>query len=870
MNLLVAPLIAALIGSAPQAASEASSASPTLEPVEWTNMTGVAAAPGRLTKTRETSAWDAGAVSTQAIAASNGYVEFVATEPGRAIIGLSHGDDGPGRSDVDFGVRLSGDELAVVEGGRVRRRVLLVTGDRIRVAVESGRVTYRSNGRLIYRSRAAPTFPLSVDTSFRDRTSLGGVVIAGVLERQAARSPSFDPRGSSTSGPLAVQLTSETDDARIHYDLLEGDPGPDQPWVPSGGSVSVERTAGVRARAHVDGLLASATRREVYSVGDGPTTEPVSWTRLDGVEAVGGILAKTRSTSAWDSGGVSTRGILSDDGYFEFTLTDRGKLVAGLSRGDRDTADDDVDFGFQVAGSELRIFESGRVRLDVGSVRRGDRLRVSLEAGVVRYFRNGVRLHESVAVPEFPLLVDTSIHHGASIGEAVLSGVLVDVVLAEPQADPPRGRYYAEQDVALTSEPGTSIHYSTDGGDPDASSPAVLSGGTMRVARSATIRARAFREGWLPSSVTEAAYELVAMPPVPTPLPGSYGPPIVVTLSNASPGSETRYTLDGTEPDELSSLYTGPIAIAVSTTLRARSFRSGWTPSETLSAHYEVLAEQAAAPVLDPPGGTSLGARDVRITSDTPGASIRYTIDGSEPTDASPVLASGDVLRISVSTVLKAVAWNPGLLASPLTTASYVILDDIRPALEPPGGTFTRSVRVRVLCPAPEILVHYRTDGAAPTQGDPAVACDGTITVDRSLNLTARAFLGDDASETVSGTYRIVDGVSAGPTHLLLLRRDGSVWAWGENDAGQLGDGSFEASSDPKPSLATGAVEVAAGGRHSLAVTEDGAVRAWGDGASGQLGTGHHGRFARARRRERAERSQSRRSRRGPQPGPAC
>lgn len=91
----------------------------------------------------------------------------------------------------------------------------------------------------------------------------------------------------------------------------------------------------------------------------------------------------------------------------------------------------------------------------------------------------------------------------------------------------------------------------------------------------------------------------------------------------------------------------------------------------------------------------------------------------------------------------------------------------------------------------------------------------------------------------VTGLPRIV-AVAAGATHSLALAADGTVWAWGRNEYGQLGVGrgsSFGCSPTQVPGL-RGVVAIAAGAYHSLALLADGSVLAWGSNSSGQLGDG--------------------------------
>jgi len=81
--------------------------------------------------------------------------------------------------------------------------------------------------------------------------------------------------------------------------------------------------------------------------------------------------------------------------------------------------------------------------------------------------------------------------------------------------------------------------------------------------------------------------------------------------------------------------------------------------------------------------------------------------------------------------------------------------------------------------------------------------------------------------------------ISAGNDHSLALKSDGTVWAWGSNGYGQLGNGTSNNSSTPvQISGLTGVVSIGGGAYHSIALKSDGTVWGWGRGDYGQIGNG--------------------------------
>ncbi len=86
-----------------------------------------------------------------------------------------------------------------------------------------------------------------------------------------------------------------------------------------------------------------------------------------------------------------------------------------------------------------------------------------------------------------------------------------------------------------------------------------------------------------------------------------------------------------------------------------------------------------------------------------------------------------------------------------------------------------------------------------------------------------------------------ITALAAGSYYTLALRRDGTVWGWGDSSSGQLGHGEKITTAGKVPVRVKGITQVtaiAASGMHSAAVRRDGTLWSWGYNSHGQLGDG--------------------------------
>lgn len=124
-----------------------------------------------------------------------------------------------------------------------------------------------------------------------------------------------------------------------------------------------------------------------------------------------------------------------------------------------------------------------------------------------------------------------------------------------------------------------------------------------------------------------------------------------------------------------------------------------------------------------------------------------------------------------------------------------------------------------------------KTDGSLWTWGQNHLGQLGIKTSNSDTNLTP-----------IKTNISNIIMISAGAFHTVGLKNDGSVWTWGDNEYGQLCDGTIDGVGNyvahplPQKVISSGVKAIATGWFHTLVLKNDGAVWMWGNNSSGQLG----------------------------------
>lgn len=376
-------------------------------------------------------------------------------------------------------------------------------------------------------------------------------------------------------------------------------------------------------------------------------------------------------------------------------------------------------------------------------------------------------LRECLALPMLLALALMSGCNGSSSDPASVATV------AAPSFSPGAGSFTTDQAVTIASATaGATIHFTLDGSDPTLASPVystpiAVSGNGPAV----TIKAMAELAGQTPSAVASAAYtvnyaQTVATPTF-TPAAGSYSSDQAVTIGSATVGATIYFTTDGSTPTSASSVYVAPIPVTgngTTVTVKALAVQAGQNNSAVAVATYSIADPQlVATPLFSVPGGSYGSDQLVALSSGTPGAAIRYTTDGSNPTAGSALYASPIAVAGNGTTMtIKALASMAGLTDSAIASATYTIIQTTKvatPVFSTPGGSYGSDQLVTLTSSTSGATAYYTTDGSTPTTGSLvysspiAVAGNGTSMTIKAMAAKAGMTNSDLASATVTIAY---------------------------------------------------------------------------------------------------------------------
>ncbi len=321
--------------------------------------------------------------------------------------------------------------------------------------------------------------------------------------------------------------------------------------------------------------------------------------------------------------------------------------------------------------------------------------------------------------------------------------------------------FYYNSTVTMTAAEGASIYYTTDGSTPTDSS--ALYTAPFQITETTTIKAMAVMENYQNSDVATLTVTITAptvATPVFTPGTGTYADSVTFSIACATEDAEIRYTTDGTEPTEASTLYSTPISLTATTTVKAKAFKATWLDSETATATYTIVFDPVltvdvtalnftstqltqtftvSGAHLDNPismtcSNTHFTLNPVTISNPNSNTVVTVTFDGVEPATGTISVTSG---TLSAQVALAATAQLPAPVMTPATDEDTLVV-------------------VTMSCTVADAEIHYTTDGTEPTMA--SVTYTAPVVLDTPGTYTMKAIAlktGWENSNVTTGTYTV-------------------------------------------------------------------------------------------------------------------
>jgi LysM repeat protein len=575
---------------------------------------------------------------------------------------------------------------------------------------------------------------LSSTTTLQAMASAPGYLQSAIssatyVDSSQVSTPTFDPGGGTFAQPLSVTIGDTTSGATIYY-TTDGS----TPTISSTqytGAILVSTTETLNAIAVAPGFVNSTVASAIYTLNIGQTgiNFPVGFAGTQGTMILNGNadLDDSRlqltnggtgeSSSAWYYAPVNIQAFTTE---FSFQLSNpAADGITFTIQGNSNTAlgDGGSGLGYQGINNSIAVkfdlySNAGEGPDSTGLYTDG----VSPTVPAIDLSTTGIDLHS-----------DDTMQVQLAYNGTILSMTMTDMVTG--------ATYSTSWPVSLTSIVGGSTAY------------VGFTGGSGGLSSSQKILT------WIYTTGSNAPP--VSTSPIFSPPGGAYGAAQSVSITSGSSNATIYYTADGSTPTTSSTVYSTPISVSATETLKAIAVASGYGPSAVGTAAYSI-APVLPAPTLSPAPGTYSTAQTVTISDSIAGTTIYYSTDGTTPTTGSSVY-SGPIVAGGSATVL-AIAAESGYNNSPVAGGPYTVAAPLpAPTFSPAGGTYSTTQTVTISDSTAGTTIYYTINGSTPTTA--STLYSGPITVSATETLEAIAVeTGYTSSPVATAAYTIGSG----------------------------------------------------------------------------------------------------------------
>jgi hypothetical protein len=470
-----------------------------------------------------------------------------------------------------------------------------------------------------------------------------------------AAAPTFNPAGGTYTSAQQVTLATSTSGASIRYTTDGSTPTETSGTLYTGAAIPVGNSETIRALAYKGGMTDSAVSSATYTINTGG----------GGGGGGGGSLALVQSNATTSSapGNINQAvgfpsPIAAGDAIFVFVQYYNSAVATSVN----DSCNDQFA---EITGSPVTVGGTGTARWFVAKSASGGACTVTVAFGSGTNY-GGVAIFEVSGLGGASLALDQSA--GASGNGSIASTAITPTqansfAIAQVWSNGGGGFSLGGNWTTQERTRFSTTYQSNMAGWQllSSTSPLALSASVGNGAWIAMV-SNFYKSGGTTTGGTVAT-------PTFNPAPGAYTQPIAISTTTA--GATIRYTTNGTTPTETNgTVYSGPVTLTTTTTLKAIAYESGMTDSGVASGTYTVSNGTVATPTFNPPTGAY--TQPVAIGTTTPGATIRYTLDGSSPTETNGTIYSGPV-TLTATTTIKAIAYESGFVDSAVASGTYTV-----------------------------------------------------------------------------------------------------------------------------------------------------------------------------------------------------
>jgi len=423
-------------------------------------------------------------------------------------------------------------------------------------------------------------------------------VASGVYTIQAASAarPSFSPAPGTYANPISVSIFSTTAGAAIYY-TTDGT----TPTTASNkytGPVPISTTSTVKAIATAPNLANSTVSSANYTIQNGAAASPV-FSPAPGTYSSAQSVTITSTTSGatiYYTTDGSTPTTASTKYAAPVTINSTATLKAiATATGLANSSVTSGVYTIQTATAASPTFSppagtySSAQTVTIASTTSG---------ATIYYTTDGSAPTTSSNKYSAPITISTTTTLNAMAtatnfaNSPVTSGTytIQTATAASPSFSPAPGTYTNPINVSIFSTtPGATMYYTTDGTTPTTASNKYT--GPFTVSTTTTVKAIATAPNFANSSLSNAPYKILAgtaATPSLSPPPGTYTGTQQVTITTTTPGATIYYTTDGSTPTTASTIYTGPVAVSVTETLKAMAVATNYANSAVAGGLYTI------------------------------------------------------------------------------------------------------------------------------------------------------------------------------------------------------------------------------------------------------------------------------------------